>query len=94
MQGITPNKERYKGKGYLKQIIYRTEGNAVFNVNIGNKVDKLIFFEAPIDMMSYYELHKEKLNNVKLISMEGLKEIVVSRYFTEYILKRAENKEN
>lgn len=94
MQGITPNKERYKGKGYLKQIIYGTEGNAGFNVNIGEKVDRLIFFEAPIDMMSYYELHKEKLNNVKLISMEGLKEIVVARYFTEHILTEAKNKEN
>lgn len=86
LQGITPNKDRYEGKGYLKQIIYNSDGTAGVNVTVGEKADRLIFFEAPIDMMSYYELNKHNLNNVKLISMDGLKESTVARYLTEHII--------
>lgn len=86
LQGIVPNKDRYEGKGYLKQIIYNSDGTAGVNVTVGEKADRLIFFEAPIDMMSYYELNKHNLNNVKLISMDGLKEGTVARYLTEHII--------
>ena len=86
LQGIVPNKDRYEGKGYLKQIIYNSDGTAGVNVIVGEKADRLIFFEAPIDMMSYYELNKNNLNNVKLISMDGLKESTVARYLTEHII--------
>ena len=86
LQGIVPNKDRYEGKGYLKQIIYNSDGTAGVNVTVGEKADRLIFFEAPIDMMSYYELNKNNLNNVKLISMDGLKESTVARYLTEHII--------
>lgn len=86
LQGIVPNKDRYEGKGYLKQIIYNSDGTAGVNVTVGEKADRLIFFEAPIDMMSYYELNKHDLNNVKLISMDGLKESTVARYLTEHII--------
>ena len=86
LQGIVPNKDRYEGKGYLKQIIYNSDGTAGVNVTVGEKADRLIFFEAPIDMMSYYELNKHNLNNVKLISMGGLKEGTVARYLTEHII--------
>ena len=86
LQGIVPNKDRYEGKGYLKQIIYNSDGTAGVTVTVGEKADRLIFFEAPIDMMSYYELNKHNLNNVKLISMDGLKESTVARYLTEHII--------
>lgn len=86
LQGIVPNKDRYEGKGYLKQIIYNSDGTAGVNVTVGEKANRLIFFEAPIDMMSYYELNKHNLNNVKLISMDGLKESTVVRYLTEHII--------
>lgn len=86
LQGIEADKNRYKGKGYLKQIIYNSDGTAGVNVTVGEKADRLIFFEAPIDMMSYYELNKNNLNNVKLISMDGLKESTVARYLTEHII--------
>jgi len=86
LQGIVPNKDKYEGKGYLKQIIYNSDGTAGVNVTVGEKADRLIFFEAPIDMMSYYELNKHNLNNVKLISMDGLKESTIARYLTEHII--------
>lgn len=94
LQGIVPNKDRYEGKGYLKQIIYNSDGTAGVNVTVGEKADRLIFFEAPIDMMSYYELNKHNLNNVKLISMDGLKESTVARYLTEHIITDEARRKN
>lgn len=41
--------------------------------------------EAPIDLMSYYELHKGELNDVRLVAMEGLKEGVLSHYVLEIL---------
>lgn len=43
----------------------------------------MIVAEAPIDLMSYYELHKDQLEDVRLVAMEGLKEGIVSRYAME-----------
>ena len=40
LQGIQPNKERYPGKGYLKQIIYNSDGTAGVNVTVGDKADR------------------------------------------------------
>lgn len=82
LQGLSPYPERYEGKGYLKQIMYQSEGIAGLNVSIGSP-KRLIVAEAPIDLMSYYELHKDQLEDVRLVAMEGLKEGIVSRYAME-----------
>lgn len=82
LQGLVPYPERHEGKGYLKQIMYQSEGIAGLNVSIGSP-ERLVVAEAPIDLMSYYELHKDSLENVRLVAMEGLKEGVLSRYTIE-----------
>ncbi|WP_161980486.1 PBECR4 domain-containing protein [Streptococcus sp. S784/96/1] len=82
LQGIIPNQERHEGKGYLKQTMYNSDGLAGLSVDIGTP-NRLVFAEAPIDLMSYYELHKDRLENVRLVAMEGLKEQTISRYFME-----------
>lgn len=87
LQGLTSYPERYEGKGYLKQIMYQSEGIAGLNISIGSP-ERLIVTEAPIDLMSYYELHKSELNNVRLVAMEGLKEGVLSRYAMEALQER------
>ncbi|MBF0780591.1 MULTISPECIES: PBECR4 domain-containing protein [unclassified Granulicatella] len=84
LQGIKPNEERYAKRGFLKQIMYNSQEHSGFNVSIG-KPERLIFFEAPIDLMSYYELHQKELSNVRLVSMDGLKEGTMSRYFMELV---------
>lgn len=84
MQGITPNKGLHPGKGYLKKILFNSEGTAGFKVDVGTP-ERLIFFEAPIDLMSYYELNQDKLQNVRLIAMDGLKEVVISRALMEFM---------
>ncbi|HEM9329642.1 LtrC-like protein [Streptococcus agalactiae] len=81
LQGIRENKELYD-RGRLKRIMKRSDGMSGLSIDIG-KPNRLIFAEAPIDLMSYYELHKDKLQDVRLVAMDGLKEATISRYFME-----------
>ena len=89
LQGLVPDQERHPGKGYLKQIMYQSESISGLNVSIGSP-KRLIVAEAPIDLMSYYELHKGELNNVRLVAMEGLKEGVLSHYVLEILQERGD----
>ena len=89
LQGLVPDQERHPGKGYLKQIMYQSEAISGLNVSIGSP-ERLIVTEAPIDLMSYYELHKGELNDVRLVAMEGLKEGVLSHYVLEILQDRGD----
>ena len=89
LQGLVFDQERHPGKGYLKQIMYQSEAISGLNVSIGSP-NRLIVTEAPIDLMSYYELHKGELNDVRLVAMEGLKEGVLSHYVLEILQERGE----
>lgn len=76
LQGIVENRERYDRHGYFKGIMRNSNGNNGLSVDIGSP-ERLIFAESPIDLMSYYELHKEQLENVRLVSMDGLKDGII-----------------
>ena len=89
LQGLVPDQERHPGKGYLKQIMYQSESISGLNVSIGSP-KRLIVTEAPIELMSYYELHKGELNDVRLVAMEGLKEGVLSHYVLEMLQERGD----
>ncbi|RSI94028.1 PBECR4 domain-containing protein [Streptococcus mitis] len=89
LQGLVPDQERHPGKGYLKQTMYQSEVISGLNVSIGSP-ERLIVTEAPIDLMSYYELHKGELNDVRLVAMEGLKEGVLAHYVLEILQDRGE----
>ena len=82
LQGLIPYPNRHEGKGYLKHTMYGTEGVAGLNIAIGTP-KRLVVAEAPIDLMSYYELHKDELQDVRLVAMDGVKAGVVSRYALE-----------
>ncbi|MFX3841553.1 PBECR4 domain-containing protein [Streptococcus suis] len=92
LQGLSPFPDRHEGKGYLKKIMYQSEGVAGLNVAIGSP-KRLIVAEAPIDLMSYYELHKDELEDVCLVAMDGLKEGTLSRYAMEVLQERGAAKE-
>ena len=92
LQGLSPFPDRHEGKGYLKKIMYQSEGVAGLNVAIGSP-KRLIVAEAPIDLMSYYEIHKDELEDVRLVAMDGLKEGTLSRYTMEVLQERGEAKE-
>ncbi len=87
LQGIKEDWQRYPERGRLKEIITNSKRNWGVTYNSGLKADqnsfKMIFFEAPIDMMSYYELHKDKLDGVRLVAMNGLKDNTMGRHIAE-----------
>ena len=82
LQGIVENREHYPERGRLKQIMRNSDGQLDFSIDIGNP-KRLVFAEAPIDLMSYYELHKDTLQDVRLVAMDGVKEGIISRRFME-----------
>ena len=82
LQGIVENREHYPERGRLKQIMRNSDGQLGFSIDIGTP-KRLVFAEAPIDLMSYYELHKDRLQDVRLVAMDGVKEGIISRRFME-----------
>lgn len=83
LQGIDKYPEIHD-RGYLKQIMAHSDGQSGMSFDIG-KPKRLVFTEAPIDLMSYYELNKDKLSDVRLVSMDGLKQATVSRYVADLL---------
>lgn len=89
LQGVQENRERYAKHGYLKEIVANSDGNHGFSVDRGQP-KRLIFFESPIDLMSYFDLKSKtgEINDARLVSMNGLKQNVVSTYFKELYLPK------
>lgn len=84
LQGIVENRVQHPERGRLKQIMKNSEGTAGFSLDIGTP-KRLVFAEAPIDLMSYYEVNKDDLQDVKLVAMDGLKKSVISRYVADML---------
>lgn len=82
LQGIIENRVQYPERGRLKQIMKNSDGLLGFSVDVGTP-NRLVFAESPIDLMSYYELHEDTLQNVRLVAMDGVKEGIISRRFME-----------
>ncbi|MFS9185965.1 PBECR4 domain-containing protein [Streptococcus infantis] len=82
LQGIVENRVHYPERGRLKQIMRNSDGQLGFSIDIGTP-KRLVFAEAPIDLMSYYELHKDTLHDVRLVAMDGIKDGIISRRFME-----------
>lgn len=82
LQGIEANWKKWPERGYAKKIVNNSDGMTGLHVDIGQP-KRLIFTESSIDLMSYYELHKDSLQDVRLVSMDGLKESMVGRHLVE-----------
>ena len=96
IQGIIKNDESHRpyvkktmGDGFCatKVIV----GNPPLDKSIRSKDNplKLIAFEAPIDMMSYYELYKDKIGDCVLLAMNGLKKGSIATLFSEIVFPNA-----
>ncbi|MGG3641506.1 DUF3991 and TOPRIM domain-containing protein [Bacillus gobiensis] len=72
---IPEEKRVHADRPYFKKVLPTTKEatNSGFNITRGYP-DKLYFFEAPIDLLSYLSLNRTKLTNCRLISMDGLKQ--------------------
>ncbi|MBW9282494.1 hypothetical protein D8B35_11325 [Lactococcus laudensis] len=84
LQGIHENYLRHE-HGRLKKVL--GDGSTGLNIDVGTP-ERLIFLEAPIDLMSYYELNKNRLENVRLVSMDGLKDTTISRHLYELLAEK------
>lgn len=79
LQGIVENRVLYPERGRLKRLLRNSDGSVGFSLDIGTP-NRLVFAEAPIDLMSYYEYHKDELQDIRLVAMDGLKRGVISRH--------------
>lgn len=70
----------------FKQNIAPDETDKGFVYNKGNaqKADTVYLFEAPIDLMSFAELHPE-IENAKFVAMGGLKPSIADKYISSGI---------
>ena len=84
LQGINENWEKYPKKGRLKEILANSSGDFGVHVDTGTP-KKLIFFESAIDMMSYYELKRPKINDARLVAMNGLNQRVISNHLKDIL---------
>ena len=82
LQGIQENWEKWPKHGYAKVIMKNSDPMTGIHVDIGSP-KRLIFTESPIDLMSYYELHKDSLQDVRLVSIDGLKESTIGRHLSQ-----------
>lgn len=90
-QGIWFNQQLYPEKGRLKKTLYNSSSGVMVDIGDKKQFSKatpeqpftVYAFEAPIDMMSYYELHQTKLTNCRLVAMNGLNKGIVSRAVVE-----------
>ncbi|EPI05710.1 hypothetical protein D920_00009 [Enterococcus faecalis 13-SD-W-01] len=91
-QGTVTDFERFGERGTYKHIDKHSTANHGFNLKIGAPIH-LKFFESSIDMLSYAALKHGQLNDMWLVSMEGLKHHVVSHYFGEAVSELREKQE-
>ncbi|GAK31341.1 hypothetical protein WOSG25_090380 [Weissella oryzae SG25] len=91
LQGIWANEE-YGERKHLKRSL--GDGNQGMILKVGNpnltkatpeKPYTVIVFEAPIDMLSYYDLFKSKLHDVVMVAMNGKKPVVISNVLADAI---------
>ncbi len=67
-----------------KQNTDRNGNGFVINPTAGEKPEGAIFFEAAIDLLSYYTLHRD--TKALLVSMAGLKDKVIKKTMQDYDL--------
>lgn len=57
IQGIAPDKN--EPRGTVKKIAKNSQKHFGFNLTIGKNSDRILFFEEPIDALSYWSLNKD-----------------------------------
>lgn len=75
-----------KGTNTFKSYQYFEPNSTIkgFRFKVGENVDSIHAIESTIDLMSYYELNKDKLNNTLLVSMGGLKHNSILENLKDY----------
>ncbi len=76
LQGIDSNPD-YRFKGCIPRD--ESDRGFVYDKGSPEKIDTVYLFEAPIDLMSFVELHPE-IENAKFVALSGLKPPLVEPY--------------
>lgn len=79
LQGTVRMKNK---RGSFKHIMKNNRENTGFTIDIG-KPELIYYFECPIDLLSYWCLKHENLQNARLVSMSGLKMKTVLHSYME-----------
>jgi len=99
LQGITSHPDLYPGRGKMK----KTFGDGVYGcvVKVGHPPLNgtmtsehpltIIPFEAPFDMMAYYEFFKDQIGDALLVAMNGLKKSAISMVLANALGSSAED---
>jgi hypothetical protein len=89
---IPEEKRMHADRPYFKKVLPTTKEatNSGFSITRGYP-DKLYFFEAPIDLLSYLSLNRTKLSNCRLISMDGLKQQTILQMVKNTLKELKEN---
>src|SRR6478609_2635372 len=69
-------------RGSFKQVLPNDNPHTGFSVDVG-RPNKIHFFESPIDLLSYWSIQENSLQNTRLISMNGLKPKTVAQSYIE-----------
>jgi hypothetical protein len=69
--------KRYKGQ-------YQEQEGFGFEFPVGSSFRWVIYTESAIDAISLYQLNRDKLHNSLIVSMSGLKPVVVETYSQKY----------
>lgn len=69
-------------RGSFKQVLPNDNPHTGFSIDVG-RPNKIHFFESPIDLLSYWSIEETKLQNTRLISMNGLKPKTVAQSYIE-----------
>ncbi|MGM0924639.1 MAG: toprim domain-containing protein [Bacillota bacterium] len=59
-------------RGTFKQIMPNGKEHSGFTIDVGSP-NKIIAFESPIDMLSYWSIKQREVMDARLVSMNGLK---------------------
>ncbi|MCW6660016.1 DUF3991 and toprim domain-containing protein [Aerococcaceae bacterium NML191292] len=82
--GATQQLTRQPDEGMASKWIKEgSQKDSGFNIQLGKRTESVYFFEAAIDMLSYWSLYYDSLNNCRLISLEGLKQETIKNYLTQ-----------
>lgn len=69
----------------FKGTVRNSNENYGFTIKVGNEPKSILIFEAAIDLLSYFQLYKDNLENSVLLSVGGCEKIkMIKNYLNTY----------
>jgi hypothetical protein len=65
----------------FKGVIGNSNSNYGWSIKVGKEIKEIFVFESPIDLISYYQLFLNEMDNLLLLSISGCEKIKVIRTY-------------